>query len=59
MRIEKHTEIERWTKPTKAEEKPEAGYSEWLAEEIEAGIAELDAGKGIPATEVWQALGLE
>ena len=59
MRVEKHQEIERWTKPEKPGDKPEAGYAEWLATEIEEGQAELDEGKGIPATEVWKALGLE
>jgi predicted transcriptional regulator len=42
---------------------PEAGdlvdYETWLAEEIAAGCAELNAGEGIPAEQVWQALGLE
>jgi hypothetical protein len=59
MRIESHTTVERWTKPARPEDQPEAGYAEWLAAEIEAGIAELDAGKGIPAAEVWRSLGLE
>lgn len=59
MRIEKNTEIERWIKPAKPEDKPESGYAAWLAEEINEGIAELDAGKGLPAAEVWQDLGLE
>ena len=27
--------------------------------DLDAGIAELDAGKGIPAAEVWKSLGLE
>lgn len=48
MLIEKHADIERWIRP-------ESGYADWLAAEIEAGIAELGAGKGIPAAEVWQA----
>ncbi|WP_164887662.1 hypothetical protein [Paenirhodobacter populi] len=38
---------------------PELDYDEWLAAELNAGLAELDAGKGIPAKEVWQSLGLE
>lgn len=41
------------------EQEPEEGYADWLAEEIEAGCAELDAGEGIPAKEVWKSLGLE
>lgn len=59
MRIENHADIERWIRPAKPEDQAEPGYAEWLAAEIEAGIAELDAGKGIPADEVWKALGLE
>lgn len=38
---------------------PEAGYDAWLAEEIAAGTAELDAGLGIPAAQVWKDLGIE
>jgi predicted transcriptional regulator len=34
-------------------------YENWLAEEIAAGCAELNAGEGIPAEQVWQTLGLE
>jgi hypothetical protein len=37
----------------------QADYEAWLAEEITAGCAELDAGKGIPAEQVWQELSLE
>lgn len=59
MRIEKNALIELWIKPAKPEDKPEPGYAAWLAEEINEGIAELDAGKGLPAAEVWQDLGLE
>ncbi|ULB12150.1 hypothetical protein ORIO_20310 (plasmid) [Cereibacter azotoformans] len=59
MRIEAQTEVDRWLKPGLPEDQPEPGYEEWLAAEIAAGIAELDAGKGIPAEEVWKELGLE
>ncbi|WP_333815747.1 hypothetical protein [Tabrizicola sp.] len=59
MRIDKQAEIDRWLKPDGPEVKPEPGYDEWLAAEIAAGLAELDAGKGIPAAEVWRSLGLE
>ena len=41
------------------EEPAQADYEPWLAEEIAAGCAELDAGKGIPAEQVCQELGLE
>lgn len=56
MHIEKPADIERWIRPEGPEDKPESGYAEWLAAEIEAGIAELDAGKAIPAAEIWYAL---
>lgn len=59
MRTENHTDIDRWIKPASPGDQPETGYAEWLADEIEAGIAELDAGKGIPAVQVWKSLGLE
>ena len=41
------------------EEPSRADYEAWLAEEIAAGCAELDAGEGILAEQVWPALGLE
>lgn len=50
---------ERRPKPSSSDAKREAGYDEWLASEIEAGRAELDAGKRISAKEVWKKLGLE
>lgn len=37
---------------------PKAGYDEWLAVGIEAGHAELDAGKKIAAKTVWIKLDL-
>lgn len=51
--------VQRWIKSPPPDERPEPGYDEWLATDIAAGIAELDAGKGIPANEVWRSLGLE
>jgi hypothetical protein len=59
MRIDKPSDVDRWIKPARPEDQPEPGYEEWLAAEIEAGLAELDAGKGIPAGDVWKSLGLE
>jgi len=32
-------------------------YEEWKLEQIDAGIAELDAGKGIPNEEFWAQIG--
>lgn len=59
MRTEAQANVQRWIKPAAPDERPELGYDEWLAADIAAGIAELDAGKGIPADEVWRSLGLE
>lgn len=59
MRIDKPADITRWTTPDGPEVQPEPGYDEWLEAEIAEGIAQLDAGKGIPAAEVWKSLGLE
>lgn len=59
MPIETRAEADRWSKPTKPQEPTEPGYDEWLATEITEGLAELDAGKGIPAGDIWRDLGLE
>ena len=57
MKIDTPADIDRWLKPDGPEVQPEPGYDEWLAAEIAEGIAELDAGKGIPIAEVWKSLG--
>lgn len=59
MTIKTQAEADRWTKPPQPQDQTEAGYDKWLVAEIAAGVAELDAGKGIPASEVWRDLGLE
>ena len=59
MRIEPRAGADRWVKPSHPDDPVESGYDEWLAAEIEAGKAELDAGQGIPAERVWKDLGLE
>ena len=59
MQLEPRNNADRWIKPAAPEDRPEPGYDEWLAAEIEAGIAELDAGQGVPAADVWRSLGLE
>jgi hypothetical protein len=48
-----------WHLPQPDKAAPEAGYDAWLAEEIAAGTAELDAGLGIPAAQIWKDLGIE
>ena len=50
---------EDWWLPPEGEPEPEPGYAEWLAAELDAAIAEADAGKVIPAEQVWKELGLE
>lgn len=59
MRTEAQTNVQRWIKPARPEEQPEAGYDEWLAADIAAGIAELDAGKFVTLDQVKREFGLE
>lgn len=59
MRIDKSSEIDRWIKPARPEDKPEPGYEEWLAAELEAGIAEADAGKVVTLAALKEEFGLE
>ena len=49
---------DRWLKP-EANPEPEADYDAWLAAEIAAGCAELDAGKSTPLKKVRKDVGLE
>lgn len=44
--------------PPSDDARPEPGYDAWLAEEIAAGCAELDAGDWITLDELRQSLGL-
>lgn len=59
MRIEANTEADRWVAPGRPDDPVEPGYEQWLAAELDAAAAELDAGQGIPAEQVWKDLGLE
>lgn len=59
MGIEKPADIESSLRPTRPDDLPEPGYEEWLAEEIAAGIAELDAGQSVTLDAVMRELGLE
>jgi hypothetical protein len=38
---------------------PEAGHDAHVREAIAQGKAQLDAGQGIPAEQVWEELGIE
>ena len=38
---------------------PEAGYDAHVQKSIAQGRAQLDAGQGIPAAQVWEELGIE
>ena len=59
MRTEAQANVQRWIKPAEPDQPPEAGYDEWLAADIAAVLAELDAGNGIPADDIWRSLVLE
>ncbi|MBZ4690024.1 MAG: hypothetical protein JG765_1275 [Cereibacter sp.] len=59
MRIVAQTGVDRWLKPAEPDERPEDGHEAWLQAEIAEGLAELDAGKAIPAAQLWKDLGLE
>lgn len=50
---------ELWTRPPLPQDGVAPGYEAWLAGEIEAAAAELDAGHGVPAEQVWKDLGIE
>ncbi len=39
--------------------KPVAGYEADLEASLAKGKAQLDAGQGIPASQVWEELGIE
>lgn len=45
--------------PLDPAETPEPGYDAHVRAELEKARAELDAGQGIPAAEVWKKLGIE
>lgn len=38
---------------------PEVGYDPHVRAAVAQGKAQLDAGQGIPATQVWEELGIE
>ena len=59
MRTEAQENVQRWIKPDAPDKQPEAGYDEWLAADIAAGIAELDAGKFVTLDQVKREFGLE
>ena len=59
MGVEKPADIESCLRPSQPDDLPEPGYEEWLAEEIAAGIAELDAGQSKTLDAVMTELGLE
>jgi len=48
-----------WITPPDPAEEPESGYAAHVEAALKQATAELDAGKGIPAAEVWKALGIE
>jgi hypothetical protein len=48
-----------WTAAPATDVPPVAGYEAWLAEDIAAGVADLDAGKTTPLADVRKEFGLE
>lgn len=48
-----------WVSPLDPAEAPEPGYDAYVRAELEKARAELDAGHGVPAAEVWKKLGIE
>ena len=59
MRPDRHAKVQHWIKPAPSDHKGEPGYDEWLAAEIAAGLAELDAGKVTPLDDVKREFGQE
>lgn len=55
----KRTPVDDWINPPSPDTRPEPGYDEWLAAEIEAAIREADEGKLTPIEEVRRKFGLE
>lgn len=48
-----------WISPPDPHAAKSPGYDEWLKAELDTAAAQLDAGEGIPAAEVWKQLGIE
>ena len=48
-----------WVSPPDPADRPESGYEASLRAALAQAQAELDAGQGIPAAEVWKELGIE
>jgi hypothetical protein len=48
-----------WVEPPDPADRAEPGYEAALRDALARARAELDSGQGIPATEVWKALGIE
>lgn len=60
MHIHTHTNTKMsQAKPDPTGPSAEMSYDEWLAQEIKAGRADIEAGRVTPADEVWKQLGLE
>jgi hypothetical protein len=48
-----------WVNLPDPADQPEPGYDAYVRAALEQAQAELDAGQGIPAAEVWKELGIE
>jgi hypothetical protein len=52
-------DITPWIAPPTAEAAPVPGYDAWLAADIAAGLAEVEAGTATPIADVRKEFGLE
>ena len=52
-------DLPEWTDAPATGATPVAGYDAWLAQDIAAGLAELDAGAATPLADLRKEFGLE
>lgn len=52
-------DVQEWTDAPTPDAAPVAGYDAWLAQDIAAGLADLDAGKTVPLAQMRKEFGLE
>jgi hypothetical protein len=55
----KSSDADLWIAPRAKDVVPVAGYDAWLAQDMAAGLAEIDAGAVTPLAEVRKEFGLE
>ena len=52
-------DVQQWVQPPAGKVSPVAGYDAWLAQDIAAGLAEIDAGATAPLADMRKEFGLE